>query len=205
MSFKEIESLIHAFEELAAAIVLGDASKIKEWITKIEEDNNENLEMGKEYKNAYLTALHGSIRDALENIKRNPSDRRSCSATIASVLDRLRDIEDQAAVRDAIIKEVIHPIMKGWGWRKNGRSFITKEGEYTKKLLVYSSRTNDYYEVDFRFEMEVEGNGVSLIGKTIRRRDEWYHLTPGADLENIKAQIVADLNGPVKDFFVQYH
>jgi hypothetical protein len=208
MSYTVIQRMIHSCQELAASFQQKNKSQISKWIKEIEEENQEELSFAQEWKIPFLLKLHGFVKQHLEIIKTRKQDMVFVS--IEEILEKLKSVTNQSDVRDQIIKEIIHPIMKQLGWKKKGRSFIKKENGYSKKLLVYSSRSNDYYDVKFAFEMEVDGKGTNISGERISydtsfgKRDRWYELTQDVDIENIKAQIQADLKGPIKKFFAKY-
>ena len=202
MSYKVVQNLGRLFLILAAAIKLNKKEAILETMRNIEEINAQGLNLGREFQIRYLLRVHSVIKRKLKQIKKSP--KNESLAIIKEILDLLSSITNQSEVRDEIIKRTIHPIMKSWGWLKKGRSFFKKEGNLTKRLVVYSSRNNDYYSVSFTFEMEVMGGGHNVYGKRIPGKAKWYTLTEDSNLEEIKARIEADLNGPVKEFFDQF-
>ncbi len=213
MPYTIIQRLIHACRELAAAVESkpGDRKdkQISRWLGRIEKENAEELSMAREFNISFLLKLHGFMRTRLQVLKNNFGNKDVCLAAIKEIISRLESVTNQAEVRDQVIREVIHPVMKAWGWKKKGRSFIKEESGYTKKLRLFSSQWNDYYRIEFRFEMDVQGKGVDVYGETIDyetplgSRARAYELTEDADIGKIKAQIQADLK-QAKRFFNRY-
>ena len=160
MSYKTILWFIHAFRELAAALEQKNARLTAKWITEIEEENNQELNFGREHTIHFLVNLHESQKKSLQFIKTNQKKQKECLAAIKEILNRLEKVTDQTKIRDQLIEEIISPIIKKWGWKKKGRSFVTKEGIYFKKLRIYSSQWNEYYHVEFAFEMDVSGKRI---------------------------------------------
>ncbi len=105
---------------------------------------------------------------------------------------------DQRGVRDQLIKEVIAPIMKSWGYKKKRRAFLKKEDGIVKKLNVYSSAWNNSREVNFIFEISAKGSGIDIYGE--RADETWFTLTKDTDLEELKKIIKIHLLKIVKPF-----
>ncbi len=202
MSIKIIERMLDYCVKLLDAFNANDKKKIIKWLVKLEKENKEELSSGKEFDIEFLKALHGLIAKEITNIKKNLDNSEKCKKSTELIFENLRKIIDQRIVRDQIIKEVIHPILKSWGYKKKARSFVKKEEKYTKKLFVVTSQFCDYYEVDFTFEISIEGPDVDLFRERISR--DWFEITQDTDLKKLKAQITAQLLNEVKTFLDKY-
>jgi hypothetical protein len=71
-----------------------------------------------------------------------------------------------------------------------------------KKLNIHTHKTTTYYEVEFIFEISIEGPDVHL--EDHRVEEKWFKLTEDADLDTLKAEIAAHLLNAVKPFLDKY-
>lgn len=195
MGFKDVERWKHYCNEILAALKLKNLESANEWLAKFEEENNFNLQMGIDFYNNYLKTLHGNFKIHIDNFKVEESFKKK-AAHINLILNRLNELKNMGKVRDEMITEIIHPIMKSWGFRKQGRSFIKGKSKNIVKIMIYSSKNNDYYNVNFRFEIHTKTGGFPT--------DYGYNLDENTDIEKIKAEIEADLKGPIKVILDKY-
>ena len=112
MSIKVIERMIDYCNELLAAFKLKNKKQVSRWLSELEAENKEELAQAKEFGIAYLLSLHGMVANKITQIKRNINNPDKCTALVLNILDSLKSIIDQREVRDKIIKETIHPILK---------------------------------------------------------------------------------------------
>lgn len=199
---KIIEDLKHCCNELLDSFKKENRKKALEWLAKLEENNNSELSIGKEFKIQYLLSLNGFIARQIENIKANIDNPKKCNSFVIVILEVLKKVVDQREVRDEIIKDTIYPIFKRWGYKKRERTFVKEEKGFFKKVSIYSSKSNSYYDVDFIFEIEIKGPQTNLFGKRIKER--WFSLTQDTDLEKIRVEIIAHLEKEVKPFLEKF-
>jgi hypothetical protein len=202
MSIKLIERMINYCNELLAAFKLRNKKQISRWLRELEKENKEELAQAKEFGIAYLLSLHGIVANKITAIKRNIDNPVRCMKIVGLILETLKNITDQREVRDKIIKETIHPILKSWGYKKRKRAFITKEGNFTKKLNVYTSKTSDYYDVQFIFEISIEGPGTNFVNHRVK--EKWFILTEDVNIETVKAEVQAHLLNVIKPFLDKF-
>ncbi|MBW2966508.1 DUF4304 domain-containing protein [Candidatus Woesearchaeota archaeon] len=202
MSIKVIERMIDYCNELLAAFKLKNKRQISRWLNELEAENKEELAQAKEFGIAYLLSLHGMVANKITQIKRNINNPNKCTALVLNILDSLKSIIDQRKVRDKIIKEVIQPILKSWGYKKIKRAFTKKEGNFIKRLNVYTSRTSDYYDVRFIFEISIKGPNTNI--EFHRVEEKWFTLTEDVNINTVKAEVQAHLLNVIKPFLERY-
>jgi len=195
MSYKAVKRWRIQCTEILAALGLKDTDSANKWLKEFEEENNSELELGMEFNIVYLKKLHGKFKEHIDNYKTETSLKKK-AAHISLILNHLNELKNMGDVRDEIIKYTIHPIMKSFGFRKQGRSFIKGKRDKWVKLLVYSFRTNDYYKVGFRFEIESKNGSYPT--------DYRYGLDENTNIEEVKAEIEAALKGPIKTILDKY-
>jgi len=184
--------------ELGPAFESQSTNKINKWLEKLENENNTNLDFAKECKIEYLISLHGKIAAAITIINEDLTDSEKCLEQVRIILGYLGNVVNQRDVRDKLITEVIHPIFKKWGYKKRKRAFYKEENEITKKVNVFSSKRDEYYEVRFRFEISTKGLKRDLLGETVT--SEFFELTDDTNLEELKTEIREQLLNVIKPF-----
>jgi len=202
MGYKTIESMIHFCEELLAAFKLHDTAKAKRRLNQLEEYNLSEFGGGKEFNITFLLNLHGNIEEEITKIKKNMEDHDKNKQYVVLILSQLNKVTDQRKVRDKIITEVIHPLFKRWGYKKEARSFRKEEGGYSKKVNIFTSQFVDYYNVEFIFEISIEGQGQHYLRHRVK--EKWFKLTEDTDLGEIKAEIEAHLTQEIKPFLDRF-
>lgn len=202
MSIKVVERMKHYCHELLVGLKHNDATKVSKWLKELEKENNEELSLAKEFSIKFLLSLHGMISEDINKIKANLNNRKDCIKTIKKTKHSLEEVVDQRKVRDEIIKEVIQPLLKGWGYKKRGRAFIKEENGYFKKLNVYTSNVCDYYDVNFTFEIYIKGHGIEHEGHRVK--EKWFVLTQDIDLKKIKEEIKTHLISDIKPFLNKF-
>jgi hypothetical protein len=126
---------------------------------------------------------------------------------------------------DSIIKEVISPIFKANGFKKNGNNFYHDLGEIGQAFNVQQSQWNSKDDKTFVFNLglldkeiqnEVYQREIPKFpkeydceirlrhGQLMNKGDVWYDLNKRTDLEKLKAQIGNDLDKYVLPFFDKY-
>ncbi len=201
MSIKVIERMIGYCNELLAAFKLKNKKQISRWLSELEAENKEKLDIAKEFHIAYLLSLHGMVANKIIQIK-NINNPNKCTALVLNILESLKRIVDQREVRDKIIKETIHPILKSWGYKKKARAFTKKEGLFIKKLNIYTNRFSDYYEVQFFFEISIKGPNTDIEFHRVEKRG--FTLTEDVNIDIVKAEIQACLLNAIKPFLERY-
>jgi hypothetical protein len=202
MSYEDVGKLINFLKELAAAVKLNQNDKAERWLQQIDAKTLNELNHAEKAIIPTLIQRYKNIRGKLTLMRELIRDKHKCLALINEILKEINEIKDMSKVRDQIITEVIHPIMKNHGWKKVKRTFVKNEAGYTKKLSIFSSKFNDYFHLSFRFEMYVKGKGTNVFAKTLP--EILYVLTEETNLAELKARITADLQGSVIEFFGQY-
>lgn len=193
--------MVHYCNELLAAFKINNRAKISKWMIELEEENNKELSLAKKYSIKYLLSLHGMIAREIGKIKSNLNNAEKCSGFVNRILISLENVVDQREIRDKLIKEVMHPMFKSWGFKKKKRAFV-KQGKYFKKVNIFTSQFCDYYDVKFIFEVEIKGPGVSY--EAHRVNNKWFELTQDKNLETVKAEIEAHLLKDIKPFLDQF-
>ncbi|SDL86653.1 protein of unknown function [Salinimicrobium catena] len=126
---------------------------------------------------------------------------------------------------DSIIKEVITPIFKNFGFKKIGNNFYRDFGETGQAFNIQKSKWNSKDEKDFVFNLglidksiykEVNGIEVTKFPKEvdceIRVRlgyltdvtNEWYKLNSNTELPELKSKIKNDITKYVIPFFENF-
>lgn len=126
---------------------------------------------------------------------------------------------------DSIIKEVIAPIFKANGFKKNGNNFYRDLGEVGQAFNVQQSQWNSKDDKTFVFNLGLLDKEIQKEiyqrelpkfpkeydceirlrqGQLMNKGDVWYYLNKRTDLEKLKAQIVNDLEKFVLPFFDKY-
>jgi hypothetical protein len=198
MGIKAIDRLIGYSEDLIRAIKSNKKERALKLLTELEKENKEELSLAKEFETKYLLDLHGKIEKAITFLRQNLSSPGVCVEQLRILLMCLKSVLDQRVVRDKLIKEIIAPILKNWGYKKKGRAFIKKERDIVKKINVTSSQSNDYYNVLFIFEITATGPNIDLFAE--RAEEKWFELTEDADIEKIKIEIREHLTKVIKPF-----
>ncbi len=194
--------MIFLCEELLAAFDLHDIAKAKTWLKQLEEYNLSEFGRGKEFKITFLLNLHGNIENEITRIKKNMEEYDNNKKYVALIFSQLKKVTDQRKVRDKLITEVIHPIFKSWGYKKEARSFRKEEGGYSKKVNIFTSQFVDYYNVEFIFEISIEGHGQHYLSHRVR--EKWFSLMEDTIVEKIKSEIAAHLLQEVKPFLDRF-
>ena len=203
MSIKVVQRMIHDCNELLASLTLNNQGKITKWLKELEDENEESLSIAKEYNIKHLLSLHGMIAGEIDKIKDNLlNNYKKCIGFVETILEALESVIDQREVRDQIIKEVIHPLLKSWGYKKKKRTFVKEENGYFKKLMVYTSQFCDYYDVRFIFEIYIEGKGARY--EYHRVKEKWFELTEDKNIEKIKAEVKIHLLNDIKPFLDRF-
>ncbi|MBR9778018.1 MAG: DUF4304 domain-containing protein [Cytophagales bacterium] len=126
---------------------------------------------------------------------------------------------------DSIIKEVIAPIFKANGFKKNGNNFYRDLGEVGQAFNVQQSQWNSKDDKTFvfnlglldkelqneiyqrelpKFPKEYDCEIRLRHGQLMNKGDVWYDLNKRTDLEKLKNQISKDLENFVLPFFNKY-
>jgi hypothetical protein len=196
MSIKVIERMKHDCNEIVHGLRHKDFKKVASWLKEMEGENNEQLSLAKEFKIKFLLSLHGFIGKEIIGVKKNVRNRRECIKYVKKIKRALNGIVDQREVRDKLIKEVIQPLFKKWGYKKKGRAF-TKDN---KKVNLYTSQFCDYYDTQFIFEITIMGTKF----ENHRVAERWFELNQDTDLEKVKKEIEVFLRNSIKPFLDKF-
>ena len=112
MGIKVIERMDHDCNQMISGLRHKDFKKVGAWLKELEEENNSELKLAKDFNINFLLSLHGLIGEEINNIKKNIMDRGGCMRYIKKIKRALGLVVDQRGVRDRLIKEVMHPIFK---------------------------------------------------------------------------------------------
>jgi len=194
-----IENMVHTCNELLAALKLKRRKQFSKRLKELERYIDDELELARDFGENTMTPVFAHIKQQIAEIKSNLEKQE---VIVISILQTLEGIKDQKAVRDNIIKTVMHPIFKKWGYKKRARAFSKKERNTTKKVNIYTSRTSSYYELTFTFEVDIISPDINIIAK--RPEQKWFELNQNTNLETIKAEVQAFLINIVKPFLDQY-
>ena len=189
-------------DDLSAAFRRNHKDKVAKWLKELEEENNRELSIAKEFSVGYLLSLHGLISKEIDEIKGNLDDPKKCIGFVDNILKSLSKVTDQREVRDKIIKKIIHPLLKSWGYKKKKRTFVKKEGDYVKKLSVFTSQVCDYYDVKFIFEINIEGQETKHLAHRVKQK--WFKLTQDKDLDKTIKEIKTHLLNDIKPFLDKF-
>ena len=192
-----IERMMHCCNELLAAIKLERKKQFSKWLKELNRYIEDELELAREFGQNTMTPVFSQLKAKISEINLKNQEH-----IIISVLQTLNSIKDQKAVRDNIIKTILHPIFKKWRYKKRARSFSKKEGNITKKVNIYTSRSSVYYELKFTFEVDITGPKTNIIAK--RPEEKWFDLNQHTNLETLKAEVQAFLINKVKPFLDRY-
>ncbi|MBN2421513.1 hypothetical protein JXB27_04510 [Candidatus Woesearchaeota archaeon] len=198
MENKAILRLISYCEDIARQLKSNKKDRALVLLNEFEKENKETLSSAREFKIKYLLSLHSHLGKLIGELRQNLGNAMYCVDKLKETIEILKKITDQRDVRDQIIKEVIAPIMKSWGYKKKERAFIKKEGKIIKKVNIYSSQNNEYYDVQFIFEISAKGPNIDLYGE--RPDNKWFELTEDTDLQRIKEDVKESLMRAVKPF-----
>lgn len=196
MSIKVIERMKHDCNEVVRGLRHKDFKKVASWLKELEEENNEQLSLAKEFKVNFLLSLHGLIGKEIIGIKKNIMNRGECIKYVKKIKRALDGVVDQREVRDKLIKEVMQPLFKKWGYKKKERSFING----TKKVNVYTGKFCDYHDVNFAFEITITGTKF----ENHRVNEHWFELNQDTDLEKVKKEIETILTNDIKPFLDRF-
>ncbi|MBR9920984.1 MAG: DUF4304 domain-containing protein [Bacteroidetes bacterium] len=126
---------------------------------------------------------------------------------------------------DSIIKEVIAPIFKANGFKKNGNNFYRDLGEVGQAFNVQQSQWNSKDDKTFVFNLGLLDKEIQNIvyqrelpkfpkeydceirlrhGQLLNKGDIWYDLNKRTDLEKLKIQIIKDVENYVLPFLDKY-
>ena len=126
---------------------------------------------------------------------------------------------------DSIITEVIAPVFKANGFKKNGNNFYRDLGEIGQAFNVQQSQWNSKDDKTFAFNLGLLDKEIQKKvyqreipkfpkeydceirlrhGQLMNKGDVWYDLKKRTDLEKLKAQIGNDLEKYVLPFFDKY-
>jgi len=120
---------------------------------------------------------------------------------------------------DDILKNVINPFFKEFGFRKNGNAFNRKLNELIQVVSIQKSKWNDPDEVSFTFnigffdsEEYLENSNKEIpkfirdydcqihfrLGHVVKGNDYWYKLNKKTEKENLEIEIYNNLHNHLK-------
>tara|TARA_R110002094_G_scaffold92013_1_gene94014 strand:- start:6712 stop:7488 length:777 start_codon:yes stop_codon:yes gene_type:complete len=126
---------------------------------------------------------------------------------------------------NSIVKGVIAPIFKDFGFKKNGNNFYRDFGEFGQAFNIQQSRWNsssdksfvfniglldksiykETHDLDFpKFPKEIDCNIRLRMGNLMTKSNGWYDLNIGVNISKLKEQIKNEIELYAIPFFEKY-